>query len=109
MNGVYVYIASPYTIGDTEANVRRSMDCADTLLDLGYHPFWPLNTHYLHINKQRPYQFWMKNSIAWLLKCDCVLRLPGESSGADAEVQIAKSEGIPVVYSIEEIEKIFRG
>ena len=31
---------------------------------------------------------------------DYVLRLPGESRGADAEVELAKSLKIPVVYNI---------
>jgi hypothetical protein len=39
----------------------------------------------------------------WVLRCDALLRLPGESQGADAEVELAKKHGIPVFYSIEEL------
>lgn len=35
--------------------------------------------------------------------CDAVLRLPGESTGADQDVAIAKRRGIPVYHHIEEI------
>jgi hypothetical protein len=35
--------------------------------------------------------------------CDAVLRLPGESAGADNDVRIARQRGIPVYHSIEEI------
>jgi hypothetical protein len=35
--------------------------------------------------------------------CDGVLRLPGESTGADQDVAIARRRGIPVYHHIEEI------
>ena len=38
-----------------------------------------------------------------LLHCDAVLRLPGESSGADQDVAIAHERGLPVYRSLEEI------
>ena len=38
-----------------------------------------------------------------LQHCDGVLRLPGESRGADQDVAIARERGLPVWYSIEEI------
>ena len=40
--------------------------------------------------------------LEWVSCSDAVLRLPGESAGADREVQHAKSLNIPVYYSIEE-------
>jgi hypothetical protein len=38
-----------------------------------------------------------------LQHCDAVLRLPGESSGADKDVEIAQQLGLPVYRSLEEI------
>ncbi len=38
-----------------------------------------------------------------LAKCDGILRLPGESSGADNDVRIASEMGIPVWHDISEI------
>jgi hypothetical protein len=35
--------------------------------------------------------------------CDAVLRLPGESTGADQDVAIARRRGLPVYYSLDEI------
>jgi hypothetical protein len=35
--------------------------------------------------------------------CDAVLRLPGESVGADQDVAIARERGLPVYHSLEEI------
>jgi len=38
-----------------------------------------------------------------LERCDAVLRLAGESRGADQDVAIARGRGIPVYYSLDEI------
>ena len=38
-----------------------------------------------------------------LEKCDAVLRIPGQSKGADQDVAIAMEKGIPVYYDLEEI------
>ena len=38
-----------------------------------------------------------------LQHCDAVLRLPGESRGADQDVAIATARGIPVYYSLDEV------
>jgi hypothetical protein len=38
-----------------------------------------------------------------LAKCDGVLRLPGASAGADADVALARARGLPVWHAVEEI------
>ena len=38
-----------------------------------------------------------------LAHCDAVLRLPGDSTGADADVAIARERGLPVYYRIEDV------
>ena len=38
-----------------------------------------------------------------LQRCDAVLRLPGESRGADQDVAIAHERGIPVYYNLNDI------
>ena len=40
-----------------------------------------------------------------LLKCDAVLRLEGNSSGADEDVRIAKERGLKIYYRIEDIPR----
>jgi hypothetical protein len=40
--------------------------------------------------------------------CDAILRLPGESKGADNDVRLAHERGIPVYYDIGEIP-VYRG
>ena len=38
-----------------------------------------------------------------LTKCDAVLRLPGESKGADEDVRIAKERGLNIYYRLEDV------
>jgi hypothetical protein len=38
-----------------------------------------------------------------LSKCDAVLRLEGESKGADEDVRIAKERGLKVYYRLEDV------
>ncbi len=42
-----------------------------------------------------------------LTKCDAVLRLPGESKGADEDVRIAKERGLKVYYRLEDVPEEF--
>ncbi|MFD8598351.1 DUF4406 domain-containing protein [Kitasatospora sp. NPDC059646] len=38
-----------------------------------------------------------------LTHCDAVLRLPGDSAGADQDVAIARRRGLPVYHHVDEI------
>ncbi|WP_457586473.1 DUF4406 domain-containing protein [Ensifer canadensis] len=38
-----------------------------------------------------------------LALCDAVLRLPGDSKGADNDVRIARERGIPVYFNLEDV------
>lgn len=98
-----VYIASPYTIGDTAINVRSQLEAADKLMDHGLCPIVPLFTHFQHMHKPRPYKDWLAIDFEKIKRSDAVLRLPGESSGADSEVQLALSLSLPVFYSFEDL------
>ena len=104
---IKVYIASPYTIGDVAQNVKLQIDTVDILMSHGYAPFAPLYSHFQHMAHPRPYEDWMRVDYEWVLVCDCVLRLGGESNGADEEVKLALSNNIPVYYSINELISSF--
>jgi hypothetical protein len=103
-----VYIASPYTKGDVAINVRTSFLAAEAIRALGLLPFCPLWTHFWHFLSPHEYTYWTTMDIEWLEICDCLLRLPGESSGADYEVSYMKSQGKPVYYSVDEIRVALR-
>lgn len=98
-----VYIASPYTTGSKPFNVNRQMEMAHRLLDYGYCPVWPLAAHYLEQMRERTYDEWLEMDFALVARCDALIRLEGESEGADREMSLARSLGIPVVHSVEEL------
>lgn len=100
---IAVYIASQYTQGDVAVNVRDSFLIADLLASYGYLPFPPLFSHFWHFLIPHPYQYWMELDKEYVLRCDCVLRLPGKSKGANVEAKWAVAHNIPVYYSIEEL------
>lgn len=95
-----VYVASPYTNGDKEENVELQIVAAELLRNAGFLPFWPLHSHYWQQLYPHPYEFWMLMDFEWIPKCDILLRLPGESQGADKEVKLAQELDIPVYYSL---------
>lgn len=95
-----VYIAGPYTKGDVAVNVRNAILAASDLADRGFAPYVPHLTHFWHIVSPRPYEEWLRLDLEFLPICDAVLRLPGKSSGADAEVDEALRLSIPVYNSI---------
>jgi hypothetical protein len=103
-----VYIASPYTIGDRFDNVKRSLAVADQLMSMGYAPYAPLLSHFQNELHPRPYEDWIATDLEWVRCCDVVLRLEGESKGADGEVAFARSRLIPVVLSVPELTRFFR-
>ena len=97
----YVYIAAPYTHPDPVVNTHQVVRVANELAAVeGYIPFVPHLTLFWHFLYPHEIDFWYKYDLAWLEKCDCLLRLPGESSGADAEVEYAKKLGIPVFFDL---------
>lgn len=100
---VRCYIASPYSIGSQALNVRASLVAADALLEAGVLPCVPLLSHLWELVSPKPYRVWMEYSLGWLRACDCVLRLPGESAGADEEVREARALGLPVFGSVVQV------
>jgi len=92
-----VYIAGPYTRPDPIANTRRMVRIADALLPLGVTPLVPHMTLLWHLVRPRPYGFWLEYDLRLVERCDVLLRVPGESRGADAEVVHARELQIPVL------------
>jgi hypothetical protein len=96
-----VYIAAPYTRPDPCVNVHAVIGAANRLMDAGVVPFVPHLCHLWHTVTPRPYADWTAWDLEWIAACNALLRLPGESPGADAEVAEAVRLGIPVFYTEE--------
>jgi hypothetical protein len=102
-----IFISGPYTIGDVAINVRNAMNVANELIDLGFAPFCPHLTHFLHINNPQEYEKWLEIDMSFLEVCHALIRLPGISDGADKEVECALKLGIPVYNSIGDLIEDF--
>jgi len=100
---ITVYVAGPYTKPDPGLNTHQSILVATQLLDAGFAPFLPHLSLFWHCCTPRPYETWLQYDFVWVAKCDAVLRIPGDSPGADREVELANSLGIPVFFDIESL------
>lgn len=98
-----IFVSGPYTKGDVAINVKKAIDVTNELIDIGFAPFCPHLTHFLHMSKPQDYNKWLEIDNEFLKVCDAVLRIPGDSNGADLEVKLALELNIPVFSSIEEL------
>ena len=92
-----IYVAGPYSVGDTSANVRLAVQSG---YRMRFHGVAAIVPHRNHLDELlgygEDYNTWLAEDLEILSRCDAVVRLPGESPGADAEVAHAESLGIPV-------------
>ena len=112
-----VYVAGPLTrCGEDAAvgarvhlNAQIALATGADLICKGYNPYVP---HYNLLmqdlmNSAGPdYNGWLDMDYEWLSHCHALLRLPGESPGADKEVEFAKDHRIPVVHSVEALDEL---
>jgi hypothetical protein len=96
-----VFIAGPYSQGSVTHNVRLVLGVADMLLRRGYAPYVPHLNHLWQLVFPNSYETWMRLDFAYLKICQAMLRLPGDSPGADREEAEAKRLGVPVYYTLE--------
>jgi len=98
-----VYIAGPLGGGDLRENVGRALIAMEAIIFCGHEPFCPHLSFFaeLFMFGRVPYSAWMRIDLAWLSQADVVVRLSGESPGADVEVARAGELGIPVVFGVK--------
>jgi len=99
-----VFICSPYTKPDPAVNINISVKMFNRLMDEGKCvPVNMLWTHFYHCIIPRSYEDWLAYCMSFLPLCHAVLRLPGESSGVEREINIANFLKIPVFDSVEDL------
>lgn len=96
-----VYIAGPFrapTPYGIKLNVDRAEHYASQVAQLGIGFDCPhLNSCHFQDLSGTDDTFWLEMTLEKMRRCDAVLRIPGRSSGADAEVREAEERRIPVV------------
>ncbi|GAT73886.1 hypothetical protein MHM582_2382 [Microbacterium sp. HM58-2] len=109
-----ILIAGPYrsgTDGDAAAiarNLERLEAAAAPLHRLGHVPMigeWVAlpTLRGLDAGEAAAGDVMYETAARLLQHCDAVLRLPGDSTGADEDVRIAHERGLPVWFSLEEV------
>jgi len=111
-----IYVAGPISRGPLRANVEQACAAGIRLMKAGLSVHVPHLTCFMGqvytadggavpevLPAGTAIEDWYGMSLTEVRRCDAVLRLPGESTGADLEVAEAVSHGRPVFYSAEEV------
>ena len=101
-----VYIACPITHGSRNYNYFQACEAERLLMLKGFAPQNPAHTIVVPFAWQSefPHSLWLDCCFPLIERMDAILRLPGYSVGADAEVQHAQQCNVPVFYSIDDLE-----
>lgn len=105
----WIYVSGPYTKGDTVIHVRNAIEVGMRLRESGFVPIIPHLFHFAHMIEPADYRFWMDWDLKLLERCDAIIRLPGESSGADEEVAWMEARGKPVFICQDIIDVLADG
>lgn len=97
------YLAGPFS-SNPVANTRNAIVIADRIQATGL-----LTVHVPHLNILWDFicphddQYWLDYDYAILVRSNVLLRIPGDSPGADDEVPYAMERDIPVFYTEMEL------
>ena len=117
MTSLLILIAGPYRSGTDDdpdrmaANLARLEEAAWPLFRAGHVPMigeWVALPVLRSAGADGPLdpfadQVMYPTAERLLEHCDAVLRLPGESTGADRDVEIARQRGLPVFHDLAEV------
>lgn len=101
MKKLRVYLAGPISKGDRGHNLAQFISWHEYLMTAGFAVFNPGLSMLLPWAAEKNHTEWMEADIPFVLQSDLVVRLPGESVGADQEVVEAMKAGIPVYFAPE--------
>lgn len=90
-----VYVAGPIT-ADPFGCVRTANAVFTDLRALGLVPFLPQLSVLAEMVEHRPYDDWLAYDFDVIRHCAALVRLPGDSPGADREMEHAWSLGLRV-------------
>ncbi len=101
---IRVYVAGPIgpEIGREQRNIA-AIAAANEVATLGFSPFVPHLFARWDESYPHDYEWWMSHCFVWLAQCQALLRIPGESPGADREVVWCEANGVPVFRTIADL------
>jgi hypothetical protein len=97
----HIYVSGPMG-NDAHTGLRchEGMDAGQVLIEAGFFPFVPHVFH--HWPFENSYERWMEFDLAWVRRCDGLIRLPGDSPGGDREVALARELGLLIWFGTAE-------
>lgn len=96
-----VYLSGPITMGNRAHNYYQAAEAQRLLMQAGYAVLNPMLSMMHPDGNNISWDDWIASDLPWVEVSDVVVRLPGESKGAEAEVTHAEKFGIPVVAAID--------
>lgn len=104
-----VYIAGPISKGNHAKNMRVAIFAADAVFKHGHYPYVPHLDFLWEVVAPNAYEDRLRLDHEWLKVCDALIRLAGDSPGADREVKWAEEIGIPIYWGVEQfLDKVPR-
>ena len=103
-----VYVSGPITTGgNVPVNVRKGIEAAVELMDLGYVVICPHEKAFgMEMLSPRSYDAWMDYDYSCIRASDAVYRMPAPSRGGDLEVAYAEKIGTPVFFDVDTLRTV---
>jgi hypothetical protein len=83
--------------------IDNAVKAGSQLILAGLFPFIPHLFGLIPDGEPVGYEGMMIYDLAWLERCDALLRIPGYSPGADREVARARELGLPIFFTTSEV------
>lgn len=117
MRDLLVYVAGPITKGGVCLNIGRACATGIALIKAGIGAYVPHLTCYMGYGSEDvdsvpvaelcpgdiPIETWYELSLIHVRRCDALIRLPGESRGADLGEAEMRKLGRPVFHTLDEV------
>ena len=97
MKPLWLYVSGPYTQGDPVVNVRNAVRVAEIIREAGHVPIVPHLSMLWHMISPHEWDYWLDLDLALLERCDGMVRISGDSKGADREQKVAQNLGMVVI------------
>jgi len=95
-----IYIAGPYTQGDTTRNVQNALKVAEEINKRGGVCIVPHLSHLWDLISPHDYMYWLDMDHDYIEHCQAIYRIGGYSPGAETEEEKAEELGIPVFHNL---------
>lgn len=93
-----IYLSGPITKPDPNANANAAIRIADALVEAGFTPIVPQLSVLWQTVQPHDWQWWIDYDLRIVESCDLIVRIPGESRGADFEMSHAYKLGKSHLY-----------